>query len=161
MAPNPLPPAQHCANDAGLEFCDCFGTVYYGQRKDKADKDMSFAEMMKGGWTSLLSNGQLLCDQNSFDGDPSYGHEKQCFCDADPSYEPQPPVDHCADENEECICQGTVYYGLKDCPFDMVPIDFMEMQEFGFSSRTVEGSIGCNSFEFSDPHHGSKKTMLL
>lgn len=57
MAPNPLPPAQHCANDAGLEFCDCFGTVYYGQRKDKADKDMSFAEMMKGGWTSLLSNG--------------------------------------------------------------------------------------------------------
>jgi hypothetical protein len=68
-----------------------------------------------------------------------------------------PPVEHCADENDECICQGTVYYGLKDCPFDKVPIDFMEMQEFGFSSRTVEGSIGCNSFEFSDPHHGSKK----
>lgn len=33
----------------------------------------------------------------------------------------------------------------------------MEMQEFGYSSRTVDGSIGCNNFEFSDPAHGAVK----
>lgn len=119
MAPSPLPQAKHCANDAGLELCDCFGTVYYGARKDKAtDKEMSFSEMMKGGWTSLLSNGQLLCDQNSFSGDPVYGHDKQCFCEADPSYDPAPPVERCALEGDECICQGTVYYGVKNDPFE-------------------------------------------
>lgn len=112
---------------------------------------------MKGGWTSLISNGELLCDQNSFDGDPVYGHDKQCFCAADPSYEPMPPVEKCANENEECICSGTVYYGRKDCPFEGNVMGFLEMKDFGFSSRTVEGAIGCNSFEFSDPAHGSTK----
>jgi hypothetical protein len=158
MAPDPLPAAQHCANDGGLEFCDCFGNVYFGARKDKATgKDMSFAEMMKGGWTSLISNGELMCDQNSFDGDPAYGQDKQCFCEADPSYEPMPAAEFCAGENEECLCNGIVYYGMRYCPFEGDQIGFMEFQEFGYSSREVEGSIGCNTFEFGDPAHGSAK----
>jgi hypothetical protein len=33
----------------------------------------------------------------------------------------------------------------------------MEMQDFGYSSRDVQGGIGCNSFEFQDPAHGAEK----
>jgi hypothetical protein len=32
LAPEPLPPAEHCADDSGLSYCNCFGTVYYGNR---------------------------------------------------------------------------------------------------------------------------------
>ena len=31
---------------------------------------------MKYGWTSALSNGDMMCAEQSFDGDPDYGHEK-------------------------------------------------------------------------------------
>ena len=76
-APEPLPEVFHCANDSGMSFCNCFGTVYYGNRFEKGtNKSLSFAEMMKEGWTSSISNGELLCDENSFDGDPAYGHDK-------------------------------------------------------------------------------------
>lgn len=114
MAPEPLPAAENCADDSGLSYCNCFGTVYYGNKYEKGPNKtpMSFGQMMKNGWTSTISNGDLLCDVNSFNGDPAYGHDKQCFCAADPSYEPAPPVERCANENEECVCQGTVYFGI-------------------------------------------------
>jgi hypothetical protein len=113
--------------------------------------------MVKTGWTSTLSNGDLLCQQNSFDGDPDYGHDKQCFCAQDPEYELAPPVEKCALEKDktDCVCTGTVYYGVANCPFDGEPLGLEEMKEYGFVSRQVEGSIGCNSFEFGDPMHGS------
>lgn len=86
-APDPLPKAEHCADDEGMGFCNCYGTVYYGRKsseketKDNKDKQdsktkLSFAEMTKFGWTSVISNGDLLCDSNSFDGDPDYGYKK-------------------------------------------------------------------------------------
>jgi hypothetical protein len=37
------------------------------------------------------------------------------------------------------------------CPFDDVPLDFNEMQEYGFVSMgVVEGSIQCNNMEFGE-----------
>lgn len=156
-APDPLPAAEHCADDKGMQFCSCYGTVYFGRKFDAENKSLSFAEMTKKGWTSVISNGDLLCDQNSFDGDPDYGHQKQCFCQADPSYEPPPPVQKCGLEKDktDCVCTGTVYYGRANCPFDDAPLDFMEMKDFGFVSRQVDGAIGCNSFEFGDPVRGA------
>lgn len=141
LAPEPLPKAEHCANDTGLSFCNCYGTVYYGQRFNKDNGTLSFAEMMKKGWTSKMSNGDLLCDENSFDGDPAHGHDKQCFCEADPDYTPAPAAEFCADEGQECNCDGTVYYGGKFCPFDGGVVGFAEMKEGSYVSRSVEGSI--------------------
>ena len=37
-APDPLPKAEHCADDEGMGFCNCYGTVYYGRRSDAKDK---------------------------------------------------------------------------------------------------------------------------
>lgn len=54
--PDPLPSAHHCADAKGLEFCECFGTVYYGRRLNKeTNQTLSFAEMTKHGWTSTLA----------------------------------------------------------------------------------------------------------
>lgn len=76
-APDPIPEAEHCANDLGLSFCTCWGTVYYGRHKDpKTNASLTLAEMLKYGWTSALSNGDMMCTETSFDGDPDYGHEK-------------------------------------------------------------------------------------
>lgn len=130
MAPNPLPAVEHCADDAGMNFCPCYGTVYYGRKWNQdQNKALSFAEMAKFGWTSALSTGDLLCASNSFDGDPDYGHDKQCFCAADPTYEPAPPIEKCALEKEktDCVCSGTVYYGRANCPYDGEPLGLSEM----------------------------------
>lgn len=75
-SPDPVPAAEHCADDSGMNFCSCYGVVFYGQKYDKANNTLSFAQMLQKGWTSVLSNGDLLCDMNSFDGDPAYGHDK-------------------------------------------------------------------------------------
>ena len=113
---------------------------------------------MKEGWTSTLSTGDLLCGETSFDGDPDYGHDKQCFCETDPSYEEKPPAERCADkEKDDCVCSGVVYYGQKICPFDDVPLDFAEMKDYSFITREVEGSIQCSNKEFGDPIKGKEK----
>lgn len=99
-----------------------------------------------------------MCTETSFDGDPDYGHEKQCFCQADPVYEPPYPVERCAEkEGAECECSGTVYYGRKTCPFDETPLNYIEMRDYGFNSRQIEGTIMCNNAEFGDPAKGFAK----
>jgi hypothetical protein len=113
-APEPLPTAVKCANDSGgLNYCSCYGTVYYGRKTDStSNAALSFAQMMKKGWTSTLSTGDLLCGETSFDGDPDYGYDKQCFCESDGSYEPAPAAEVCAEkEKDDCVCSGIVYYG--------------------------------------------------
>lgn len=35
MAPEPLPKADHCADDKGFNFCPCYGTVYFGKKFEK------------------------------------------------------------------------------------------------------------------------------
>lgn len=43
-APEPLPWVEHCADDKGLSFCPCYGTVYYGRKFDKeSNKALTFA----------------------------------------------------------------------------------------------------------------------
>jgi hypothetical protein len=157
--PEPVPEAQHCANDLGLSFCTCWGTVYYGRHKDAStNTSLDFNQMLQYGWTSILSNGDLMCTETSFDGDPDYGHEKQCFCAADPVYEEPYPVERCAEkEGAECECSGTVYYGRKTCPFDDTPLNYIEMRDYGFTSRQVEGTIMCGNNEFTDPAQGFPK----
>ena len=56
MAPEPLPAAENCADDSGLSYCNCFGTVYYGNKYEKGPNKtpMSFGQMMKNGWTSTI-----------------------------------------------------------------------------------------------------------
>jgi hypothetical protein len=60
-APEPLPEAEHCANDLGLSFCTCWGTIYYGRHMDEANNSLSFSQMLQHGWTSVLSNGDMMC----------------------------------------------------------------------------------------------------
>lgn len=114
--------------------------------------------MVKYGWTSTLSTGDLACVDTSFDGDPDYGHDKQCFCETDPSQEAPPPVERCSEnEGGECSCSGTVFYGRKSDPVDNAPLEFNDMKDYGYISITVDGSIQCSNGEFGDPAPGFAK----
>lgn len=78
----------------------------------------------------------------------------------DPAYEPAPPVEKCAMEKDktDCVCTGTVYYGRATNPFEETEaLTFTDMKTYGFVSRQVDGSIGCNSLEFGDPVKGAEK----
>lgn len=67
-------------------------------------------------------------------------------------------MERCAEkEGDECECSGTVFYGRKTCPFDDVPLGYIEMRDYGFNSRQIEGTIKCNNAEFGDPARGVAK----
>jgi hypothetical protein len=51
-------------------------------------------------------------------------------------------VTFCANENGNCQCQGTVYYGA----------------DGAFRSKIANGNIGCNSHEFGDASPGKVKS---
>lgn len=49
------------------------------------------------------------CAVSQFGSDPLPGREKTCFCEDKPLYEPN----LCADDGEDCACEGYVTYGKK------------------------------------------------
>lgn len=78
-----------CANDGAA--CACKGTVMYGANSH---------------WTSKESAGSLQCSAETFGTDPSgLGAKNACYC--------KQSFTKCADEGEECTCNGAVQFGVE------------------------------------------------
>jgi len=60
--------------------------------------------------TKKGTDGTFLdCNANTFGGDELKGERHQCWCEPKPVKVPTT----CADEGEECLCNGYVFYGAK------------------------------------------------
>ena len=74
-----------CAEEG--EYCTCNnGTIYFG---------------IETAWVHTKTENGAMCEVNSFDSDPAFGETKTCQCQA---YT-------CAQEENYCTCDGTIYFG--------------------------------------------------
>jgi hypothetical protein len=80
----------------------------------------------------------MSCTDAEFGNDPWPDQEKQCWCEDKPAYKPW----KCAEEGDECLCDGGwVVYGAK------VGVDKKELDFFGTIklSLAVTGTKGKKS----------------
>jgi hypothetical protein len=93
------------------DACGCNGVVHYGLAQDFfTNKDLDFETMRNWNFKSKVSttSDNFVCNSVSF-GEQDYwpGKSKNCWC------EPK-PIDNfpykCADQGEQCMCSGDVYY---------------------------------------------------
>lgn len=99
-----------CAEKAN-ESCKCPGTMWFGTatRPDNKAKIETFEEMREWKTVSQETDDWQSCSAVDFGSDPMPGFDKQCFCEVKPEYE----ASRCADEGDECGCNGHVYFGAK------------------------------------------------
>ena len=99
-----------CASKAN-ESCKCPGTIWYGvsTRPDSMAPVETFDEMREWKTVSIETDGWQSCSTNDFGTDPMPGIDKQCFCEVKPAYE----ASRCADEGDDCTCNGHVYFAAK------------------------------------------------
>ena len=93
--------------------CNCDGTMYYGLKNDLiSNKTLDFETIRH--WSFLKKTNKIEeanymapdCTSFTFGGDPFPGQTKQCFCENKPIHYPN----KCADEGEDCMCSGDVYF---------------------------------------------------
>ncbi len=141
--------------------CKCHGTLYYGPTKrPDNDKDIKDWEDMRE-WKTLEkeSNEWLSCSEDEFGGDPWPDQEKQCWCEDKMPYKPW----HCADDGDDCMCDGWVVYGQKNGD-DKKPLTFFEMikKSIVIGSAGGKGQVQCSagSFDGADPLEGGDKACF-
>jgi hypothetical protein len=83
-------------------------------------------------------------DWDELDWDTDFYFEDGTWDDLD--WDMDFDVEKCANEGEECICLGTVYYGL--------PTSFDDMIKEPHMIQDSQGSIQCNNDVFGDPIRG-------
>jgi hypothetical protein len=93
----------------------------------------------------------MSCTDAEFGGDPWPDQEKQCWCEDKPAYKPW----KCADEGDECLCDGGwVVYGAKldDAKKEN---DFFSMIKLSLAVTGTKGkkSVQCDDqgFDGADP----------
>lgn len=96
--------------------CGCQGTLYMGpkNRPDNNEPIKTFDEMRYWKTISKEVDDWTMCSSKGMGGDPWPDAPKQCWCEPTPQYEPTP----CANEGENCLCNGWVAYGVKQSPDD-------------------------------------------
>jgi hypothetical protein len=89
----------------------CPGTLWFGLavRPDNGAKIETFDEMREWRSISAESSDWQTCSEAEFGTDPLPGVEKQCYCEVKPEDE----TSRCADEGEDCLCNGNVYFASK------------------------------------------------
>lgn len=141
-----------CASN-GAESCLCPGTLWFGlaTRPDNGAHIESFDEMREWRTLSSESDDWQACSMVEFGSDPLPGAEKQCFCEA----KPQDEAVRCADEGDDCMCNGHVYFSSRFQEDHSTPATFIDVLESGFAiiDANNTGSVSCSSdsFEGSDP----------
>lgn len=135
------------------ESCLCPGTLWFGlqARPDNGAKIEGFDELREWRTYSAESDDWQACSSVEFGSDPMPGAEKQCFCEV----KPQEEASRCADEGDECICNGHVYFASRLQADRATPATFMDTLENGFavldSNNTGTVSCSSDSFEGADP----------
>jgi hypothetical protein len=93
--------------------CDCYGNLYRSLLYDPlTGKRMeAFTEIRehKFQMKKTENDGFEFCDAATFGGDQLDGARHQCWCEPYPQKVPN----YCADEGDECLCNGVVTYGQK------------------------------------------------
>jgi len=124
-----------------------------GSRPDKKGESVTtLADMKLWNTASREVSDWSGCSNKDFGNDPFPGVKKQCFCEPRPEYKPF----RCADDGEDCMCKGTVIYGLKKSVSNPGKLaDFDEVLESEWAAEFVNttGSILCASESFggADP----------
>jgi hypothetical protein len=101
-----------CGTDMGnqTDYCQCTGTMYFGLANDLiTKKENDFDSLRLWNYKTKYSDGseRQLCDISTFGGvDQWRGKPKVCMCEPQPFHYPH----KCADEGEECMCKGDVYF---------------------------------------------------
>lgn len=146
-----------CAAKAN-ESCKCPGTMWFGlaTRPDTKTKIDTFEEMREWKTVSQETDDWQSCSAIDFGSDPMVGYDKQCFCEVKPEYE----ASRCADEGDECSCNGHVYFANK-LNADKELATFNDVLEMGFAIQDSAngGSMTCTSesFKNADPAPNSPK----
>merc|ERR1712222_49302 len=146
-----------CAEKAN-ESCKCPGTMWFGvsTRPDNKAKIETFEEMREWKTVSQETDDWQSCSAVDFGSDPMPGFDKQCFCEVKPEYE----ASRCADEGDECGCNGHVYFGAKQ-NMDKELASFNDMLELGYAilDGGQGGSTTCTSeaFKNADPAPNTPK----
>ena len=146
-----------CAEKAN-ESCKCPGTMWFGvaTRPDNKAKIETFEEMREWKTVSQETDDWQSCSAVDFGSDPMPGFDKQCFCEVKPEYE----ASRCADEGDECGCNGHVYFGSKQNA-DKELASFNDMLELGYAilDAGAGGSTTCTSeaFKNADPAPNAPK----
>jgi len=135
-----------CASKAN-ESCKCPGTMWFGSavRPDTKNAIETFDEMREWKTVSQETDDWQSCNAIDFGSDPMPGMDKQCFCEVKPAYE----ASRCADEGDECACNGHVYFSTK-VNADKELADFNDALESGFAivDSANSGSVSCTSESF-------------
>lgn len=140
--------------------CMCEGTMYMGPltRPDNGEEIKTFDDMRN--WKTLTkeTDNWTMCSAKDFGSDPWPDQQKQCWCEPRPEYEPTP----CANEGEQCLCNGWVAYGVKQDPYEpelVADVECMTSVPFAINDANNTKSVTCASstFEMADPLPGGNK----
>jgi hypothetical protein len=108
-------------------WCGCTGRLWMGPINDQVSNTRleTFDDMRK--WRTVSKNTTqedwTECSVATFGSNPWPGQNLQCWCEVLPQKYPV----RCADEGEDCMCSGHVYYGSYGMDGYQSPIDFWTM----------------------------------
>ena len=141
--------------------CGCSGRLWMGPVKDQLSGSRldTFNEMRN--WKSVSKDTSKEdwtdCSVAAFGSDPWPGQKKQCYCEVQPYDYPV----RCADDGEDCMCNGNVYYGDYEEEGYKKPLDFWAMTGgyWTVNSANNTKNVTCSpkSFEGVDPSPGLQK----
>ena len=126
-----------------------------GNSNSTGSRLSTFYDMRTWKTVQKEANGELAnCSAAEFGNDPWPGMQKQCFCEPRPQYNPN----YCAKEGQNCMCSGTVIFGVRSAN-KQVPMDIDKVLELPYTVNTANKSknVRCSakSFEGVDPHPGA------
>lgn len=105
--------AWKCGDAPNVE-CKCHGTLWIGA-KERLDDDKpiksweNFREFAHVAKVGIEPGTPTMCNSHSFGKDLLPGKDLSCWCEDKPLYE----ANICAEDGENCMCDGFVAYGLK------------------------------------------------
>jgi hypothetical protein len=104
-------------------------------------------------WRTLSADSDdwQSCSAIEFGSDPLPDVDKQCFCEVAAPYE----ATRCADEGDDCLCNGHVYFAPRYKADHTTPAKFFDILSDSFTlvDANGTGSVSCtsDSFEGADP----------
>lgn len=148
--------------EGAKQSCKCHGTLWYGptERPDDKKPITTWEELRHWKTYDKSSDEWMSCTDAEFGGDPFPEQEKQCWCEDKPAYKPW----RCADEGDECLCNGGwVVYGAK-VGADKKPLDFFGTIKLSMAITGTKGkeSVTCSalSFDGADPAPDADKSCF-
>lgn len=140
--------------------CKCHGTLWLGaaKRPDNKAEVKTWEEFRYFKHLPKSKAGFALCNPKEFGSDPLPGLPKACWCEDKPKYE----ANLCADDGDDCLCNGYALYGQKFVAKSKKVNDFKGLIDNSFAILEVkegQNSIACSEEAFGgvDPFPEGEK----